>query len=1413
MSLTKFNPRIGENLLEVVSSVEELKSLKHLKHAVLVLGAVDKEDGDGGIYIWDASNNEQSDDISIIRSNGNDVGRWKRLSYALNSSVDAPLNFEAESSKTVSFQQQNYSFGVASRFNVTATSNVEWLTIGNIDRDDLSHTLNYSVTQNLSSSSREGVITIKNGFNTFTYVVTQSEVETVSGPAQLVYANQARNNNIATITSNASWSASASDSWITLISSSGNGNGSIQFDLTENNNQFADRVGTITVTTSSGYASHVITIAQSQAASIINDVVDQNISSDASNSESFTVNSDIGWTATTNTDWITITTGTGNDGDNVVYSVTQNTDTENDRTGSITLTSDNNTNVVTVNIIQSKLASGFIVKIDTTLVDSNEFLITNARNITIDWGDGSPTSSSTDESTISTFNHTYATEGEYNVTISQNSEGCNFRLGTTGALEYPKMVKEILDWGNIKIDSLLEFMANCQNLTTLSSDVSNFDTSGVTDMKFAWYWCFSLTGTFPLINTINVTDMKFAWTRCESLTSFPLINTSNVTDMYGTWSRCYSLTSFPPIVTSNVTDMSYTWDVCYGLTGEFPLIDTSSVTNMYSTWNNCYSLTGAFPEIVTSNVTNMSRTWYHCNGLTSFPLIDTRNVTDMSNTWVNCYGLTSFPPIVTSNVINMSSAWAGCTYLTSFPPIVTSNVTNMSNTWQACLRLESFPSIDTSSVTNMSTTWRYCSSLTEFPSIDVSANTDFSRTWEFCNSLTTFNPFTNTTYTSAQWDETWKDCPNLTFTSNANSPFANIGSNTLPVSINTKLLVYRPGYAESTYQNLGLYDPLPDGSTYYPPFDVSGVNAIYIDDSGTTITDFNIIGWDQMTFARVNYGADPNPTVEIDINATLANTEVDNILNQLYSNLSNHTPLEGTSTYSMNFHSNGRTTSSDTAANGLLAAGWNITLNNILQIGPTQLGLDVFGEAVGDAAWAATYGTAYSYSISMNSTGDRVAIGAEYNDGNGNQSGHTRIYEWRQYTSNDVGLYNYESRLQNGTQTKPVIITENFTTAPVINQYYWTQMGIDIDGEYGPSDNLDYGDRSGHSVSMNAEGNRVAITAQSNPVGGASEDFLRGHTRIYEYSNGTWSQLGQDIEGEVAGDRSGHSVSMNDVGNRVAIGAAFNEGNGNNSGHTRIYEYNNGTWSQLGSDIDGEVADDWSGYSVSMNSTGDRVAIGAPYNDGSGSSSGHARIYEWRQYTANDVNLYNHTSRLQNGTQTKPVIITENFNTAPVINQYYWTQMGSDINGEAANDNSGWSVSINAEGNRVAIGASGNDGNGADSGHTRIYEYSNGTWSQLGQDIDGEAANDYGSSVSINAEGNRVAIGAIGNDDNGTDSGHIRIYEYINGTWTKMGIDIDGEAANDYSGWTVSMNDAGNRVAIGAPATPTTLPYVKVYQI
>ena len=76
---------------------------------------------------------------------------------------------------------------------------------------------------------------------------------------------------------------------------------------------------------------------------------------------------------------------------------------------------------------------------------------------------------------------------------------------------------------------------------------------------------------------------------------------------------------------------------------------------------------------------------------------------------------------------------------------------------------------------------------------------------------------------------------------------------------------------------------------------------------------------------------------------------------------------------------------------------------------------------------------------------------------------------------------------------------------------------------------------------------------------------------------------------------------MSSDGSVVAIGATNNNGNGTKSGHVRIYENNNGTWTQIGSDIDGEN-EDYSGWSVSLSDDGSVVAIGAHRNDGTGNS-------------------------------------------------------------------------------------------------------------------------------------------------------------------------------------------------------------------
>jgi len=334
----------------------------------------------------------------------------------------------------------------------------------------------------------------------------------------------------------------------------------------------------------------------------------------------------------------------------------------------------------------------------------------------------------------------------------------------------------------------------------------------------------------------------------------------------------------------------------------------------------------------------------------------------------------------------------------------------------------------------------------------------------------------------------------------------------------------------------------------------------------------------------------------------------------------------------------------------------------------------------------------------------------------------------------------------------------------------WSQLGDDTDGEAEQ-------DGSG-IVSLSSDGTRIAIGAPAND----GTDQNSGHVRVYEWSGNTWTQMGQDIDGEAEQDGSGGSgsVSLSSDGTRVAIGARRNDGGGFNSGHVRVYEWDNGTWTQIGQDIDGEKADIYAGV-VSLSGDGTRVAIGA-----AGSimlhTTGQVRIYD----------LINDT----------------------------WTQTGQVIHGEDSGDKSGGSVSLSSDGMRVAIGARGNDGEDGNPiigttvnvGHVRVYEWSNetwtqrgvviqGKWTQIGQDIDGEvkgdSSGDWGS-VSLSSDGTRVAIGARGNDGGGNESGHVRVYEWDNGTWTQLKLDIDGEAAEDSSG-VVSLSGDGTRVAIGAP--------------
>ncbi len=410
--------------------------------------------------------------------------------------------------------------------------------------------------------------------------------------------------------------------------------------------------------------------------------------------------------------------------------------------------------------------------------------------------------------------------------------------------------------------------------------------------------------------------------------------------------------------------------------------------------------------------------------------------------------------------------------------------------------------------------------------------------------------------------------------------------------------------------------------------------------------------------------------------------------------------------------------------------------------GQVQIGGDFEGEAAFN--WS-------GHSVSLSSDGSVLAMGAPFNDGNSDNSGHVRVYEKVMDALSPGG-------------------------------FKWEQVGGDIDGQT-------VNDLSGYSVSLSSDGSVLAI--------GASGVFpFTGHVRVYE-RDGTadlgWRQVGDDIEGEAAGDRSGHSVSLSSDGSVLAIGAPWSDGNGDFSGHVRVYEKVVDAlspcgfkWEQIGGAIYGEAAGDVSGRSVSLSSDGSVLAIGAPFNDGNGDNSGHVRVYKrddaaplgWRQVggaiygeaagdvSGRSVSLSSDGSVLAigaplnnvNGDNSGHVRVYERDGTVALG----WRQVGGAIYGEAAGDVSGRSVSLSSDGSVLAIGAPLNNVNGDNSGHVRVYKRDDAAllgWRQVGGAIYGEAAGDeLGSSVSLSSDGSVLAIGAPLNDINGFNSGHVRVY-------------------------------------------------------
>jgi hypothetical protein len=358
-----------------------------------------------------------------------------------------------------------------------------------------------------------------------------------------------------------------------------------------------------------------------------------------------------------------------------------------------------------------------------------------------------------------------------------------------------------------------------------------------------------------------------------------------------------------------------------------------------------------------------------------------------------------------------------------------------------------------------------------------------------------------------------------------------------------------------------------------------------------------------------------------------------------------------------------------------------------------QLGQTIYG----GEAHQAIFATSISYD------GNTIAIGTPENNNFSQFSGRVRVYDW--------------------------------------NGISWVQRGANLNGVTE--------EQFGRALSLSEDGNIVAIGALGNSDNGNDA----GQVRVYQWNGAAWLQMGNDINGEAAGDIFGWSVRISPDGTVLMAGAPSNNDNGLESGHVRVFDWDGNNWVQRGLDIAGSNATDGSGNSVDVSSKANTIAIGSSANSDNGSLSGHVRVFDW------------------DGTS--------------------WIQRGNTMVGEAAGDQSGISISMSLDDRVIAIGAPQNYGTGPFSGHVRVYEWNGTQWVQRGMDINGEAANDIsGYSVSLSEDGDLLAIGAPSNGVN-QSTGHVRVYKWTGTSWVQSGTDIDGVGVGHNFGQPVSISRDG----------------------
>ena len=265
------------------------------------------------------------------------------------------------------------------------------------------------------------------------------------------------------------------------------------------------------------------------------------------------------------------------------------------------------------------------------------------------------------------------------------------------------------------------------------------------------------------------------------------------------------------------------------------------------------------------------------------------------------------------------------------------------------------------------------------------------------------------------------------------------------------------------------------------------------------------------------------------------------------------------------------------------------------------------------------------------------------------------------------------------------------------------------------------------------------------------------------------------------GDFFGTSVSLSADKSILIVGARGDDDGGTNTGSVYIYKQNVGEDTYNPEHVQKIIANDtndydWFGSSVLLAVDKSILVVGVPGVDDGGDMVGAVYIYKQNV----ELDTYN------------PVHIQK----LTASDRAAWDQFGT-------------SVSLSVDKSVLVVGAHGDDYGGTNTGSVYIYKQNVGLDTYNPVHIQKLTASDraagdlFGASVAISADKSILVVGAIRDDDGGTDTGSVYIYKQNVGLDTYNTTHIQkltasDRATGDQFGTSVSLSADKSILVVGA---------------